>query len=87
MLELAVSFLLIVEEHLGTEITELVEMIHQILIQVNYEQESRNRRVVNRGRPKVVIDKDRLLFLKNCGFKINEIATFFNAVGGQLKGV
>ena len=39
----------------------------------------------HRGRPKVVIDKDRLL--KNCGFKINEIATFFNAVRGQLKGV
>ena len=28
---------LIVEEHLCTEITQLVEMIHQVLIQVNYE--------------------------------------------------
>ena len=77
LLELAVSYLLIVEEHLGTEITQLVETIHQILIQMNYEQESRDRRVFNRGRLKVVIDKDRLLFLKNCGFKINDVATFF----------
>ncbi len=41
------------------------------------DQELRYHRAVTRGRPKVVVDKDRLLFLRDCGFKVGDIATFF----------
>ena len=51
-------------------------MIRQILVQIN-EEESSTLRTVHRGRPKVVIDKERLLFLRECGFKIKDFAAFF----------
>ncbi len=78
LLELAVSYLLLLEHNFHSEtISQLIEIIHQILIEVNLEQDLRHHRAVTKGRPKVIIDPDRLLFLRNCNFKTGDIASFF----------
>ena len=78
LLELEVGYLVLVEENIDNDIiSQLIEIIHRILIEVNLKQDLRHHRATYRGRSKVVIDRDRLLFLKNCGFKIEYIATFF----------
>ena len=78
LLELAVGYLVLIEENIHNDIiSQLIEIIHRFLIEVNLEQDLRHHRTTYRGRRKVVIDRDRLLFLNNCGFKIEYIATFF----------
>ncbi len=71
MLELSLSYLDLVEEQLGTD---LHSMFCQIVVQI---QQSKEQQILKRGRPKVLIDKERLIFLKDCGFSVTYIAMFF----------
>ena len=78
MLELVLQYLVLIEHYLGGgESTLLIRMIQQLLMSISSEQESRNNRGTQRGRPKVDIDKERLIFLKECGFNTKDVATFF----------
>ena len=54
-------------------------------VSINAEQVSRNNEATRRGRPKVMIDSERLIFLKECGFKIKDIAAFFGCCAGTIE--
>ena len=77
MVELALHYLVLLEQYLGAECTLLITIIQQLLVSINLEEESRNNKDNQRGRPKVDIDRERLIFLKECGFKTKDIASFF----------
>ena len=77
MLKLALHYLVLLEQYLGMENTSLITVIQQLLVSVSSEQESRNNQANQRGRPKVDIDRERLILLKDCGFKTKDIASFF----------
>ena len=46
-----------------------------MLIKINEDQDAIDRESIRRGRPKIVIERERLVFLQQCGFKIKDIAT------------
>lgn len=85
MLELALHYLVLLEEYLSTETTDLIRIIQQLLMSISCDQESRNNKAVQRGRPKLIIDKERLVFLKECGFKSKDIAAFLGCCTRKIE--
>ena len=77
MLELALPYLVLLDQHLGADSTLLIALMQQILRLISSEHDLQNSHTTQRGRPKVEVDKDRLIFLKDCGFKTKDIASFF----------
>jgi len=76
LLELAVGYLVLVEEEsFHADIEQLSEVIHQIIIDVTVTLEQEDTiQSIEGGQRLYLTVPDRLLFLKNCGFKIKDIA-------------
>ena len=53
MVELALHYLVLLEQYRGAECTLLITIIQQLLVSINLEEESRNNKDNQRGRPKV----------------------------------
>ena len=71
MLELALHYLVLLEQYLGAESILIIRIMQQL---INSEQ---SNEATTRGRPKIYIDQERLIFLKECGFKTKDIASIF----------
>ena len=71
MLEMSINYLDLVS---NDEAVTLRCTLWEILVILSNKQENREQR---RGRPKIVIARDRLLFLRDCGFKMNDISVIF----------
>jgi len=84
LLELAVGYLVLVEESFHADIEPFTEIIHQIIIDVTLQNFLRLH-TVNRGRSKVVIDRDKLLFLVVS--KLRHINLFLDVVEELWKDV
>ncbi len=84
MLEMSINYLDLVSTSSsstpGSSHDEAVTLrctLWEILVILSNEQEDREQTAVRRGRPKIVIARDRLLFLTDCGFKTNDISAIF----------